>query len=227
MIPKEQQTAWQRWEMASFDTRSKTPATKTGEPLPTVAELEDLREQARREGYAAGLEEGRLAGYDAGFTSGREAGEAAGRDQAKLDNEVVVQHITTLMQGFDDALAHADEQIGAEIIRFACDLAATMLKTTLPVKPELILPLISETINTLPVMQRNGKIWLHPDDVALVREHLPDELAQQGWQLMEDPHLLRGGCRIETHSNQADASIQTRWERLMKTLGQNPEWIQS
>lgn len=225
MIPKEQQTAWQRWELASFDNKSPNPATS--DPLPTVSELENLREQARQEGYAAGLEEGRLAGYDAGFRNGREAGETAGRDQARLDNAAVLQQITALLQTFDAALAHADQQIGAEIVTFSCDLAAAMLKTILPVKPDLLLPLISDTINALPVMQRNGKIWLHPDDVPLVREHLQDELAQQGWQLLEDPHLSRGGCRIDTHSNQADASLQTRWERLMKTLGQNTEWLQT
>ncbi len=231
MIPKEQMTAWQRWELASFD--SPTPASAPAEPetkipaLPTVAELEDLREQSRQEGYAAGMAEGRLAGYDAGFNEGRVAGEAAGRDQALLSNQPVITQLNALLQGFDAALTTADQQIGAELVAFACDLASAMLRTALPIHPELLLPLINEAINALPVMQRNGKIWLHPDDIPLVRDHLQEELSRNGWQLMADPQIARGGCRIDTQTNQIDATLPVRWERLMTDIGQKSEWLKT
>ena len=72
MIPKEQQSAYQRWEMTSFgderqDSQARRAATAPPPPapepveivphinLPTAQELEAIREQARAEGYAEGL----------------------------------------------------------------------------------------------------------------------------------------------------------------------------
>jgi flagellar assembly protein FliH len=68
VLPKEQQSAYQRWEMASFDDDQVTPgvANSPAISLPTVDEIVKIREQARLEAYAVGLEEGRIAGLAAG-----------------------------------------------------------------------------------------------------------------------------------------------------------------
>jgi len=51
-IPKESLTAWQRWELASFEgAEGVAPAT-----LPTAGELEMIRKLAEDEGYRCGLE---------------------------------------------------------------------------------------------------------------------------------------------------------------------------
>ncbi|RLM50092.1 flagellar assembly protein FliH, partial [Halobellus sp. Atlit-31R] len=95
MIPKEQQSAYQRWELTSFgDERPSTQARRAAmapppvasepEPietvpnvvLPTAQELEAIREQARAEGYAEGLIEGRAAGHAEGYADGAKAGQA-------------------------------------------------------------------------------------------------------------------------------------------------------
>ncbi len=220
MIAKEQLTAWQRWELASLDEPGGKTAPAGNQP-PTVGELDRLREDARKEGLAAGLAEGRQQGHAEGLETGHRAGlELAARESAQQ-----AAQWQSLLEGFDRELVQADRNVSAELLSLACDIAACMIKTVLPVKPELVLPLIEQAIAALPVAQRNGKIHLNPDDAALVRNPLHEELAQQGWQIVENSQLARGGCRIETHSNLVDATLATRWERLMRALGQNTEWI--
>ena len=221
MIPKEQQTAWQRWELGSLDTAAPKKPGAAGVQPPTVNELEQLREQARREGYAAGLAEGREAGHAAGLRDGMQAG----LQQAAQQNEALAQQWQALLDGFALELAQADQHVSAELLALACDLAASMIRTVLPVKRELVLPLVEQAIAALPAIQRGGKIHLNPADAALVREHLHDALVQQGWHLVENIQIAAGGCRIETHSNQVDATMATRWERLMRALGQDTAWI--
>ena len=55
-IPKEQLTAYQRWELPAFDV------VKAVEPppinLPTAAQIEQIHMQAHEEGYQAGYVEG-------------------------------------------------------------------------------------------------------------------------------------------------------------------------
>jgi flagellar assembly protein FliH len=68
-------------------------------------------------------------------------------------------------------------------------------------------------------------LFLHPDDAAHVKECLQDDLAQADWRIVEDPNIQRGGCRVETASNQIDASIGTRWQRIARALGKSSEWL--
>ncbi len=85
-LPKEQQTAYQRWEMASFDevrpVLAPVPAAPPPIPQPSEesiaefnAQLEVLRNEAWQQGYAEGADEGRAAGLIEGraLRSGRGA----------------------------------------------------------------------------------------------------------------------------------------------------------
>jgi len=45
-----------------------------------------------------------------------------------------------------------------------------------------------------------GRVWLHPADVAVLNQRLTDEPAT-GWvgiEILDDPSLARGGCRVES-----------------------------
>lgn len=224
MIPKEQLTAWQRWELASFDSKPPT-AHATQQSLPTVGELDDLREQGRREGYAAGRDEGYQAGLLEGQRDGQEQGIQAAQAHSQQEQAPLMAQLNQLVLNFDAELAQADKTVASDIVTFATDLAAAMLKTALVIKPELLIPLIQQALTSLPSVQRNGKIYLHPNDAALVRQHLHEDVTQHAWQIIEDSQIAAGGCRIETHSNQIDASLATRWQRLMLAIGQQPEWL--
>jgi hypothetical protein len=39
--------------------------------------------------------------------------------------------------------------------------------------------------------------------------------------LIEDPTISRGGVRIEAAGSQIDATVQTRWRRVMDNLSRN------
>ena len=68
------------------------------------------------------------------------------------------------------------------------------------------------------------QLFLHPDDAALVREHLHHEL--NDCTVCVDSSLDRGSCRIKTVSGQIDATLATRWQRMGQTLGQNSSWLE-
>ena len=101
-----------------------------------------------------------------------------------------------------------------------------MLRHALAVKPELILPVVREAIGYLPVLQQPALLILHPQDAEIVRGAIGEELDKGGWRVIEDVHVGRGGCKIDTASNQIDASAASRWQRLANALGKNDvEWL--
>jgi flagellar assembly protein FliH len=100
-----------------------------------------------------------------------------------------------------------------------------MVRTAFDVKPELIVPIVREAIEYLPVLQQPALLMLNPEDAPIVRAGIGEELDKGGWRVVEDPTVARGGCRIDTASNQIDAQAATRWTRLAHALGKNVEWL--
>jgi len=210
--PKELQSAYQRWEMNSFgDERPSVVAKRPPEPeLPSEETLAAIREEAR------------LIGYDEGHAAGYADGMAIGRADAAKE----LEHLQSIAVTFGNALSAADEHIANEVLELALQLAKGMLRAALEIKPELMIPLVREAIGYLPVLQQPAILLLNPQDAAIVREGIGEELDKGGWRVSEDAQIERGGCRIETASNQIDAQASSRWARLAASLGKNNvEWL--
>ena len=210
-IPKEQQSAYQRWEMASFgDSRPKAQTASIAEATRvTIEEQAEIRAAAQERGYAIGLAEGRSEGLRQGLA----------------DAVAETAHLRSIVTALGSEAARADELIASDLLTLALDLAKAMLKTSLAIRPELVLPIVSEAIRYLPILQQPAVLFLHPEDTLLVNEHMRDELNKAGWRVAEDVQMQRGGCRIDTASNQIDATTETRWHRLAEALGQHSTWL--
>jgi flagellar assembly protein FliH len=227
VIPKEQMSAYQRWELASFDA----PPPPTPEEV--VARLEEGNRKARLAAYNMGLEEGRAIGIEQGHTQGFEQGHAAGMEKGYADGleqgraqaEAERQQLLQVAATFGNEIGHASERIADDVLVLALDLAKAMLKNALAVRPELVLPIVAEAIHYLPSVQQPALLFLHPDDAQLVTKLMGEELEQANWRIIEDAHIERGGCRVETSSNQIDATTTSRWQRISAALGKESDWL--
>jgi flagellar assembly protein FliH len=240
-ISKEFQSAYQRWEMTSFgDERPSTlaqraaeaekvaataaAAARASEPpppsiqLPTAEELEAIRASAYDEGHAEGMEAGQAEGHAAGYEEGLALGRAAAAEE--------LEHLRQLATSFGAAVTEADDAISNDVLELALHLARGMVRTAFDVKPDLILPVVREAIDYLPNLQQPALLMLHPEDALIVRSGIGHELDKSGWRIVEDESIARGGCRVDTASNQIDAQIASRWQRLTHALGKNIEWLE-
>jgi flagellar assembly protein FliH len=251
-IPKEQQTAFQRWEMKSFgDFRPSAVAAREAEAAAAAAAAppEEPAEDPytepdggpdgepygepeapppdypTEEELAAIREEARIHGYDHGYAAGHAEGQA---DAIALGKEASDQELAPLREiagNFSRALQDADQLIASDVLELALHLAKGMLKQALHVKPELILPIVREAIEYLPVLQQPALLMLNPEDAKTVRAGIGEELDKGGWRVIDDAQVARGGCKIDTASNQIDAQVAARWQRLAHALGKNVDWL--
>jgi flagellar assembly protein FliH len=130
-----------------------------------------------------------------------------------------------MAENFAESLRQADQLIANDVLELALHLAKGMLKNALQIKPELILPIVREAIEYLPVLQQPALLILNPEDAPVVREGIAEELDKGGWRVIEDPTIARGGCKVDTASNQIDATVQARWQRLTLALGKDSDWM--
>jgi flagellar assembly protein FliH len=219
-IPKELQSAYQRWEMTSFgDERASVVARR--EPVPEP-QPEPAIELPSDEVIAGIREEARLIGYEEGHGAGYADGLAIGRAEAATE----LEHLQSIAVTFGNALSQADETIASDVLELALHLAKSMLRNALDIRPELVIPVVREAIEYLPVLQQPALLMLNPFDAAIVRAGIGEELDKGGWRVVEDPHIARGGCKIDTASNQIDAQCASRWQRLSNALGKpNIDWL--
>lgn len=223
--PKELQSAYQRWEMASFGDNRPSVVARNAPPPPPAAlppelippteeEIAAIRAAAHADGEAIGFEAGSNAGYIDGLERGR------------LEAAEELAHLKTIAATFANALSAADEVIANDVLDLALHLARGMLRTALPVKPELVLPVVRDALAYLPVVQQPAMLMLNPLDVDMVRSAMSDEIESGGWRVIEDPTIERGGCKVDTASNQIDAQVEARWARLSHALAKDVSWLE-
>lgn len=207
VIPKGQQTAYQRWEMTSFgDARPSQMERQQEAARVSLAEIEAIKDQARQQAYAEGYKEA----YEAGFNQGRDAGYAEMQVQA----ETLVAHLEGLVEQFKQQLDQASDSVGTDLIQLAISLASSMTKRQFAIAPEAINDIVREAIELLPSVHQPAIVYLHPEDLELLKELSANFAPKEVWRLQADATLSRGGCRIETAQNTIDASYETRWQKL-------------
>ena len=195
---KDERTAYQRWELDSFD--APRPSQEAA-MLPTADQLERLHQQAHEEGYAAGYREG----------SARVALEADRLSQ-------IVAALTDESQQFDQRLA--DELVG-----LALGISQQVMRQALRLQPELILAVVNEALGQLPLSHQRARLILHPEDVELVRASLGDRIRQSRWEILENPQIGRGGCKLEATECEIDATLESRWQHVVTAIGSEHAWV--
>jgi flagellar assembly protein FliH len=230
VIPKEQLAAYQRWQANAFDAPDEVAETQTAQPepgleaeaeqaqqqgepvdgplnLPTADDIEQIHEQARQEGYQAGYDEGLQAASDA--------------MQAEREQEMA--RLRALVDNFHQALGELDQAVAEQTLDLAIEVASLVLGSTLKTRRDLLLPVIRESLQALPLHHGNIALHANPEDIDALREGLAEISAPGGINLVPDSTLSPGGCLLKAGHSEVDASIETRWKRVLEAIGVEPE----
>lgn len=228
IIPKEEVPTFERWQIGSFDGRptpraqpetpsvpppsaEARPVIETVEPipqfaLPTAEDIERMHEEAR------------AAGYQSGYEEGRSAAEQQGRAAAATE----ARRFLALADNLQRAINGMEQQVADQLLALAVGIAERVVGSAIAIKEDLLLPIIREAIAALPVNHSHVTLRLHPEDAARVRSLLGEQLTQTGTQIVEDGEVSIGGCLIRAGTSEVDASLETRWRRVLESLGGDP-----
>ncbi|MBY0450293.1 MAG: hypothetical protein K2X01_06685 [Cyanobacteria bacterium] len=160
------------------------------------AEAERIREQARNEGYQAGLID-------------------ASASVAQLQEQ-----LSQLLIGRAEVLESVADQIGP----IAVEIAERIIKTEVSCDETLVMRIVLDTIQKVGRGTKSILVKVHPDDVLLVKSQLkehPIENLQAEVMVSDDPGVDPGSCWVETNSGLIDASFKTRLAMLRQLFGSN------
>lgn len=226
-------SSWRRWNMDELQqVRSSSPPPDHAEQrerqrqFEQQAELRALREQARaaaqQEGYEAGFAQGREEGYQQGLTEGRQTGE----QQFESLRQERLAPLAVLASEFRQALNQLDDDIADTLVDLALATGRRLAGEAFDAHPEQVLARVRDLLHEEPLFSGQPRLWLHPDDLALIDDELTGELSAAGWKTQPDATLERGGCRVTGPEGELNASREARWEALLARTRRRSERAQ-
>ncbi|SHH11420.1 flagellar assembly protein FliH [Desulforamulus hydrothermalis Lam5 = DSM 18033] len=113
------------------------------------------------------------------------------------------------------------DNLEQELVDLAVDIAERLVMTQLAVEPQTIMAVARECMELVknrPLVN----MYVNQADLALVEQErhrllqgLPGRVELN---ILADNAVSPGGCRIETDQGQVDATLETRWQEMLKTL---------
>ena len=183
----------QRWSLPELGESDFSNSVQT-----TGGKLEELQQQAYREGF------------DRGHREGQDAGRQAMAEQAGKFEQLM----GTLTRPFEEL----DQNVEKELLALVFAIVRQLVGSEIRAKPEWILTIVREAMAALPSASRNLNVYLHPDDAQLVHEQLPVSDSEKQWRIVEDLSVARGGCRVVTETSQVDATLDARLNNIIAAL---------
>jgi flagellar assembly protein FliH len=212
-IPREELSSFAAWKLGDLEggatLQPARPAEPPAPPPRDAAEvLAEQMQQARQSGYQDGYRDGLVAleGFKQSFVQ-----------QASLQVGALVQSVG----GQLDAL---QQDMAESLAVTAIHLARQIVRSELTGRPEAIVQVAHEAIDTLILSARHVTLRVHPDDHALIAEGAAEVIEARGARVVADPAISRGGCMVESNIGVVDATLETRWSRVVASLGADADW---
>jgi flagellar assembly protein FliH len=190
-IPKEQVGEASSWEFTSLN----------GEALARGAPAQ-MTERDRR-----AFERGRLQGQAEGQLAERRVKADQGAKLARLIDEMRAR-LAELQDGGAEAM-----------LDLAFTIARQVVRREIAVQRDALLPVAREAVAMIVDQQSHPRVFLNPHDYASLRADFEADGLFKGCRFIADARVARGGCRVETAQGEVDATLATRWERVLAALG--------
>ncbi|MBQ0762686.1 flagellar assembly protein FliH [Marinobacter psychrophilus] len=229
-IPKEQLTAYERWELPLLDARgNEVPREEERDIKPlTAAELQDIHQQAEAEGHGAGLEKGHREGFakgreegfaqgvKAGTVEGREKGERAGREHSQQQMQALEKRIDLVMESLVLPIRQQQNDLEEALVQLATAVAKAVVQRELSQDSSHIMQVVRQAMAALPSTTETVRISANPKDI----EPLQASLARldASTKLVEDAAISPGGCRVETRYSLVDFTVEKRFQQVVCAL---------
>ncbi|MBB4865397.1 flagellar assembly protein FliH [Pseudomonas nitritireducens] len=221
------QHSWRPWKLQELSELAPAPTAAAKAEVAGTApaakfeqktELQILREEATEAGHKAGFSQGHAEGLAQGLEEGRNKAYQEASDEAARAVVQFVAPIREAQEAFFEALKDNDRVIAQRIAELAVKVAHKLVGHVIDLNVSAVAQTVADLLKSDPEVLGKPKLWLNPEDIAIVREAHAEALDAAGWTVVADESLHRGGCRVTNEQGEIDASIETRWAHLSNAL---------
>lgn len=233
VIPNDQRTAYERWELPLVDEARGRPSASAPAPapveplldeaielpdesllqvnLPTADELESIRQAAYEEGLSQG------------YGEGLKKGEGVILQKQKL-LEQQSRQLLTILRALQQPMAKVDDEVEAELLSLVLAVSRQVIYTQMRLEPKEILAAVREGLAALPSNARKVRLFLNPQDLAQLREQMTHLGEDFHGELLSDESVKPGGCRLTSDVSTVSLDLDERMSTIFGRLHQ-PESV--
>jgi len=186
---------------AGFDFGQLTPVAPP-QPAPS---MESAARQARALVAAAEAEANRI--RSEAFAQGL----AAGREEIRVELQPSADAFVAAIDGVRALEGDLADRLEPQAVELAIQVAERVVAGVIEADPARVLDVVRGALRTL-IERERVSVLVHPSDVALVREALPE------FEVHEERRVSRGGAVVRTALGEIDASIETKLARAREAM---------
>jgi flagellar assembly protein FliH len=156
------------------------------------------------------------------YERGQQDGFAAGQQAAML---VKSQHGREMARVLDDLrgrFAELESDGAEQVLQLALAIARQVVRREVEVDASTVMPALREAVASVIDQQTHPRVHLNPADLDHLRIDLEADGLLKGCRFVPDASVQRGGCRVETAHSDVDATIESRWQRVLAAVGIDP-----
>lgn len=214
------------WDFNSVGPKATSPVDRLynelGTRQPVVEQVapstEELRlkqweaELHQREQALAQLEQDTL---EQALQTGTQRGYEAGWDSAHHERVALVQ----AAQSIQDEFAAFKGSLSEKILDLAVLVARKVVGDTVRLNDEASANALREVLGSMELSGKSVSLLAHPQTLQVLQAQLGDQGELAGIRLKSDPSQLQGGFVLQHPEGAVNASMESRWERAIETLG--------
>jgi len=193
---------------------------------------DEIFKRAYEEGFKSGREEGFKRGYEEGFERGKEEGLKRGLDEAKerleeekkrLFKEVEekkekeLERLRGLLEGLEEEIKSAVLSLDEGVLKLSLKIAQKLLLKEIKTDQELLLRIIREALQYL-AEGIEVVVRINPEDYQFLEENKVLLPRNYRFKILPDEGVKRGGAILESQMGVIDATLEKRWEMVLKAL---------
>lgn len=217
------------WDVAEQFGRRKTDVVRKPDKSKktlTVEEIESMQKQAydeafaqgQKEGHEKGLQEGESKGYEQGFEQGMVEGSKKGYEENLHLIRKQTADFVSLLESLSEPFKELDQAVEKELVDLSIGIASQLIRREIKIDPGQIVAVIREAVHALPIASQKLTLRMHPEDAELVRSSLALDDISPPWNLIEEPLITRGGCKVETEASNIDVTVENRLAAIIATV---------
>ena len=181
----------------------------------------DVLSRKRKKGASAlSVNAARQTGYQDGYRDGLSALEAF---KASFAQQISSQ-LGQLVKNFDADFLALEGQMAEALARIAVELARQVVRSEITQRPEHIARVAHDAVEALQLSAKHVRVRVNPADYPLVIAGAGEEMKAREAQVLPDPEVPRGSCKVESDISSVDASLAARWQQAAAAMGQASLW---
>jgi len=153
------------------------------------------------------------------FERGRERGVLETTRTHQQAHAGHLERIGSVIAQLQTALDEMAARGADALLDLSLEVARQVLRRELAVQRDAVLPAVREAIALITDHAAHPRVHISPQDYELVCAELEGDGMHRGCRFVADPGVPPGGCRVETPQGEIDATVETRWRRVVAMLG--------